>query len=69
VVLKRDAVAGNRINTRQSIVRPSEQPVGPLVNDQENDVVGRLAKGVGGSVLTFLSLHVGTSDNHHQADT
>ena len=69
MVLERDAVAGNRVGTRQSIVRPREQPVGSLVDNQEHDVIGRLANGVGGSLLTFLSLQVGTSDNHHQADT
>ena len=69
MVLERDAVAGNRIDTRQSVVRPREQPVGLLVDNQEHDVVGRLANGVGASLLTFLSLQVGTSHNHHQADT
>ena len=69
MVLERDAVAGNRIDSRQSIVRPREQPVSELVNDQEHDVVGRLASSIGASLLTVLSLQVGTSDNHHQADT
>jgi hypothetical protein len=64
-----DPVAGNGIEGRSRVVSPREQPVSQLVNDQEDDVVRRLANGVGASLLTFLSLQVGTSDKHYQADT
>src|SRR5215468_7658329 len=67
MILERDAVAGNRIETRQSIVRPRKQPVGPLVNDQENDVVRRLAAGVRANRSAFLSLQDATSEHDHQA--
>ena len=67
MVLERDPVAGNRIDTWQSIIRPRKQPVGPLVNDQENDVVRRLAAGVRANRSAFLSLQDATSERHHQA--
>ena len=45
MVLERDAVAGDGIEGGSGVVRPREQPVSQLVNDQEHDVVGRLANG------------------------
>ena len=69
MVLERDAVTGNRIDTRLSIIRPREQPVGSLVDNEEHDVVGRLAASLCANRPTFLGLQVGTSEGHYQANT
>jgi hypothetical protein len=61
MVLERDAVTGNRIETRQRIIRPRQQPVTSLINDHENDVVGWRTAGL-------LRLQVATSENHRQAN-
>jgi hypothetical protein len=46
MVLKPDAVTGDRLEGRKRIVRCGKQPVSLLVNDDEDDVVGWLG-GVG----------------------
>jgi hypothetical protein len=64
MVAECDAVAGNRIEGRQRIVRPGQQPVSVLVVDHEEDVVGQPASGVRASRLAFLSVRNATLENH-----
>ena len=66
VVLEGDAVAGDRIDPRKRITRRRGPPVGQLVDDHENDVVGRLADAVAARPL-ILGLHIGRSDDRQQA--
>jgi hypothetical protein len=63
MVFKPDPVAGYRIDARQRIIRSSEQVVSPLVNDDENDVVGRLA----GGHLALRSLRCGIAQVQREA--
>jgi len=64
MVLKGDTVTSNRIDSRQRIIRPRKQTLGSLVNDNENDIVGRRAAGARASRLAFLRLQDGTSESH-----
>ena len=64
MVFKPDPVAGYRIDARQRIIGSGEQPVSPLVNDDENDVVGRLADGR----LALRSLRCGNGHESYSAE-
>src|SRR6516162_4999161 len=44
MVLEPDTVTGYCIKGRQRIIRSGKQPVSHLVNDDENDIVGRLGR-------------------------
>src|SRR5215472_9204582 len=46
--MESDPVAGNRINGREGILGSGKKPVSPLVNDDEDNVVGRLGRAGGG---------------------
>ena len=65
MVLEGDAVAGDRIDPRKRITRRRGPPVGQLVDDHENDVVGRLADAVAARPL-ILGLHIGRSEDRQQ---
>src|SRR5262249_6084072 len=63
MVFKPDPVTRYRIDARQTIVGSGQQPVSPLVHDDENDVVGRLA----GGRLALRSLRCAIAEVQQQA--
>ena len=65
VVLEGDAVARDRVHGRQRVVGPRQQPVRPLVDDDEHDVVGRRAGGARGRAA-FLGLRGSTPEGQHE---
>lgn len=45
MVVERNSATGDRVERRQSIIAPCEQPVASLVTDHKDDVVERLIAG------------------------
>ena len=68
VVLEGDAVARDRIHGRQRVVGPRQQPVRPLVDDDEHDVVGRRAGRGRRGRPALLGLQGGAPEGQHQGD-
>jgi hypothetical protein len=61
MVQEPDAMTGNRVGGWQRIIGCGKKPVSHLVNDDEDDVVGRLASGPRAWHLVFWSLRCGIS--------
>jgi len=53
MLLEPDAVTGNRIEGRKRIIGSAKQPLSLLVNDDQDDVVGRFAGGPHAPHLAF----------------
>jgi hypothetical protein len=68
MVLEGDAVAGDRAHGGQRVVSPREQPVRPLVDDDEHDVVGRRAGSRRRGWAALLGLQGNAPEGQHQAE-
>lgn len=67
MVVERNSATGDRVERRQSIIAPCEQPVASLVTDHKDDVVERLIAGGRISRSIVLRSREATRENHHQA--
>ena len=67
MVVERNSATGDRVERRQSIIAPCEQPVASLVTDHKDDVVERPIAGGRTSRSIVLRSREATRENHHQA--
>ena len=66
MVIERDAVASDRIEAWQIIIGRRRELVGSLIDDHEDDIVGRFGFLARASEQTFLGLHGGASEKRDQ---